>query len=148
MARQHVDVTATSAAEPAAVYALLRDGATWPTWSPLGSFELDRAGAAGKEGLGAVRVFRTGRITNREEIVELVPDQRLSYVLLSGLGIRGYRADIDLTPVEGGTTIRWRSSFTARVPGTGWLYRRSLTRFITQCANGLAEHAAAVSRRS
>ena len=33
-------VETTSAASPAAVYALLGDGATWPSWSPIGAFEL------------------------------------------------------------------------------------------------------------
>jgi hypothetical protein len=34
----------------------------------------------------------------REEIVELIPDRRLSYVLLSGYPFRDYRADVDLEP--------------------------------------------------
>lgn len=139
MNRQRIDVTASTSADPAAVYALLADGATWPAWSPIGSFALERPGPDGGEGVGAIRVFRTGRTTSREEIVELVPDQQLSYVLRSGLAVRDYRADVELTPAAGGgTTIRWRSSFHPKVPGTGWLYRYALTRFITRCAEGLA----------
>ncbi|HLU45669.1 MAG TPA: SRPBCC family protein [Natronosporangium sp.] len=139
---QRVQVEARSSAPPAAVYALLRAGATWPEWSPIGSFTLERPGKSEPEGVGAIRVFRTGRITSREEIVELVPDRRLSYVLLSGLAIRNYRADVDLIPTDDGTLIRWRSSFTAVVPGTGGIYRRTLTRFIQECATGLAARAA------
>ncbi|MGI5216197.1 SRPBCC family protein [Plantactinospora sp. CA-290183] len=141
MARQDIDVTVRTAAAPATVYALLTDGATWPTWSPLGSFALERPAADEPEGVGAIRVFRTGRVTSRERVAERVPGRRFSYQLLSGLPLRDYRADVDLTPDGEGTLIRWRSSFRARVPGTGWIYRRALTRFIRDCAQGLAARA-------
>ena len=143
MGRQDIRERAHSSAPPAAVYALLRDGATWPTWSPLGSFELQQEGRDGGESLDAIRVFRTGRTTSVERIAELVPDRRFSYELVSGLPIRGYRADVDLSPApDGGTDIQWHSSFTAKVPGTGGLIRRSLGRFIGRCVEGLAAHAA------
>jgi hypothetical protein len=141
-----IDVTARSTADPATVYELLADSSVWPTWSPIGSFELVRPGQGTPCGLGAIRIFRTGRVTSREEIVELIPNRRLSYTLLSGLPLRGYRADIDLTPddsgPDGGTIIRWHSRFTAAVRGTGWFYRWFLGRFIQRSADGLAAHAA------
>ncbi|WP_116950295.1 SRPBCC family protein [Jiangella endophytica] len=142
MGVQRIDVTTTTTAPAGAVYALLRDGASWPVWSPIGSFELESPGEDGGESLGAVRVFRTGRVASRERIVELVPDRRLGYTLLSGLAIKDYRADIDLTEGPDGTTIRWHSSFRAKVPGMGGVYRRSLTTFIRRCVDGLAAHAA------
>jgi Polyketide cyclase / dehydrase and lipid transport len=146
MGTMHIRLDQTIAATPADVYALLRDGASWPVWSPLGSFELERPGVEEPEGLGAIRVFRTGRIATREEIVQLLPERRFSYVLLSGLAIRNYRADVDLEPTGRGTVIHWHSAFTAKVPGSGWLYRRQLARFIGQLVQGLAAHAEASSR--
>jgi Polyketide cyclase / dehydrase and lipid transport len=143
-----IDVSARSTADVATVYGLLADSSLWPTWAPLGSFELERPGQVTPCGLGAIRIFRTGTVTSREEIVELIPNRRLSYTLLSGLPLRGYRADIDLTPdranPDGGTMIRWHSRFTAAVPGTGWFYRWFLGRFIQRSANGLAANAAKV----
>ncbi|NED96717.1 SRPBCC family protein [Phytoactinopolyspora alkaliphila] len=141
MPKHHIDVSVTTPAPAGVVYGFLRDGASWPQWSPIEAFELTRKSDDGDEGVGAVRVFRTGRIRSQERIVELIPDRRFSYVLEKGLAIRGYRADVDLSEGPDGTTIRWRSSFDAKVPGTGGLYRRTLTRFITQCAHGLAAHA-------
>ena len=141
MARQRIEHRATTTADPAAVYALLRDGASWPRWSSLESFELERPGQDEPEGLGAVRVFRSGRVTGRDTIVELVPNRRLSYTHVSNLPIRNYRADVDLEPTRGGTAIRWVSSFDPKVPGTGWLLRRGLDGFVAGLANGLAEHA-------
>ena len=142
MRRRHIEVTQHSAAAPAAVFALLIDGETWPHWSPIEAFELERTGDPPPEGVGAIRVLRRGRTTGRDEIVEVVPDRRLSYRSLSGLPVRDYRAHVDLEPDGDGTTIRWQASFAPKVPGTGWLLERGLRRFLNQCAQGLAERSA------
>ncbi|GLY65952.1 SRPBCC family protein [Amycolatopsis taiwanensis] len=140
---QVIDITEEAKAKPETVHALLRDGAVWPTCSSLGSFELESEGETERGGVGAVRIFRTGRYTMRERIVESVPGSRFSYELLSGLALRGYRAEIDLTPLDTGTRIHWRSTFRPKVPGTGWLYRRTLHRLIKGLVHGLATTAAA-----
>jgi uncharacterized protein YndB with AHSA1/START domain len=146
MASQQVDETATTPASPDVVYRLLRDGATWPQWSPIDSFELERAAEDEPEGLGAIRVFRTGRYVLHEEIVELVPKRRFSYALRSGIPVRGYRADVDLEPEGEGTKIRWRTSFDPKVPGTGWLIRRRVAGITERFVRGLAAHAAALDK--
>jgi uncharacterized protein YndB with AHSA1/START domain len=135
-----IDVNVHADAPAEAVYALLVDGDTWPTWAPFDSFEITEPGDADR--LGEVHVFRTGRHASRERLVELVPGRRYSYELLEGLPLRGYRADVDLTEEAGGTHIRWHSTFTPGRPGTGWIYRAYLARFIDRCARGLAAHAA------
>jgi uncharacterized protein YndB with AHSA1/START domain len=148
MGQQLIDVRAWSPASPAEVYALLRTGETWPAWSPIDAFELEREGGDGGESLGARRIFHTGRATSHEEIVELRPERRFSYALLSGLPLRSYRADVDLEPRDGGTAIRWHSTFHPKWPGTGVMLRRALTRFIQRCADGLAAYAVETSERS
>jgi hypothetical protein len=145
MGRQRIEYHATTTADPATVYALLRDGAGWPTWSPIESFELERPGTREPEGLGAVRLFRSGRVTGHDEIVELIPDRRFSYTHTSNLPIRNYRADVDLEPISRGTAIRWVSAFDPKLPGTGLLMRRALDGFIAKLTDGLAEHATAVA---
>ncbi|WP_372666881.1 SRPBCC family protein [Amycolatopsis kentuckyensis] len=138
---QKISVRGVTAADPDTVYALLRDGASWPRWSPLGSFELVREGRDEPEGLGAIRLFRTGGVRSYEEIVALEPGRRFGYALDHGLPLRDYVAYVDLAPVDGGTEIHWHSSFTAKVPGTGWFYRRFLARFIGRVVAGLVEAA-------
>lgn len=138
-----IDVRVTTSAGPDTLYGLLRDGASWPVWSPIGSFELRRPAADEPEGVGAIRVFRTGRVTSVERVAELVPGRRFGYELEHGLAIRDYRANIDLEPEGGATVIHWHSTFRAKVPGTGWLYRRTLSGFIQRCAEGLAAYAEA-----
>ena len=145
MGRQQVEATGWSAAPPAAVYGLLVDGATWPTWSGHDAAELVERGEGDGDGVGAVRVLHRGRMRSRERIVELVPERRLGYVLLAGLPLRDYRANVDLTPERGGTAIRWSSDFAAKVPGTGAIFRLALTKFMTAATEGLAARAAEVA---
>jgi uncharacterized protein YndB with AHSA1/START domain len=151
MSKKTIDVTVESAADPAAVYALLRAGETWPTWSPITSYELVKA-APGADGVGEIRIFHTkqvlGTVHSREEVVELIPDRRVSYTLEHGMPLRNYRADVDLTPTATGTAIRWHSTFDPAVPGTGWFYRAVLSAFIARCARGLATHAVNTGFRS
>jgi hypothetical protein len=137
--RQHViDETVRTNADAVSVYALLADGSTWPGWSPLGAFELIEPGAGTPEGLGAVRLFTTGRHKSRERVVTCEPAQVFAYELQAGLPLRAYRAVITLTPSGDGTTINWRSTFRPKVPGTGWIYRRALGSFIRKTVEGLA----------
>jgi len=139
-------VQASTRASAAEVYRLLRDGATWPTWSPLGSFRLEREGREGGESDGAIRVFRTGTVRSREELVDLCPDRSLSYIALSGLPLRAHRADVELTAHDDGTTITWREAFEPKIPGTGRFLRMFLRRFIQRSADGLASYAPTASQ--
>ena len=147
MALQVIEKTARTAGDPESVYELLADGSTWPAWSPIGSFELLAPGDGSPEGLGAVRLFTTGRHKSRERVVERRPGESFAYVLEAGLALRDYKAVVTLAPVAGGgSTINWRSTFTAKVPGTGGLYRRQLGAFIEQCVQGLAAAAGEQAR--
>jgi hypothetical protein len=147
MALQVIEKTATTTGDPKSVYELLADGSTWPAWSPLGSFELLAPGDGSPEGLGAVRLFTTGRHKSRERVVEERPGESFAYVLEAGLALRDYKAVVTLTPAAGGgTLINWRSTFTAKVPGTGGLYRRQLGAFIERCVQGLAAAAGEQAR--
>lgn len=134
-------IGAWTSADAAAVYRLLIDGATWPAWSPIGAFRLEREGTGAGDGLGAIRVFTTSGVRTREEILALEPDSSLTYAQLSGLPIRAHRATVELEPRDGGTRITWHEAFEAAIPGTGWLLRWFLRGFVQRCADGLAAHA-------
>ena len=140
---KQIDVTHTVNAPVDTVWRLVGDRSTWPDWSPLGSYEPVKDGATDTFGVGSVNRYHTGRITATEEVVEYVPNSRLSYTLLSGMPLEDYRADIDLTPVEVGTDVHFHSSFRPRFVGTGWVYQRALRIFVRRMLNGLAEHVAA-----
>src|SRR5579883_514080 len=142
MGKIEIRAEARSKADAARVFALLKDGATWPRWSLFDGFELERRGRSDPLGVGAVRVFTTKISRAREEVMEIVPDRRLSYVLLSGFPLRDYRADVDLEALPGGgTLIRWQSSFYVKHAGTGWFWRLFLRKAIGDVARQLARAA-------
>ena len=136
MAQQEIDARGEAPAPPDVVFALLGDSTTWPDWTPIDSAQIVEPN--GPDGTGEIRIFKTGRITVREQIVENVPGRRLTYILLAGLPVKNYRAEIDLEPVAAGTLIRWRTTFDAKVPGTGWIYRTALEKATRQFVDGLA----------
>jgi uncharacterized protein YndB with AHSA1/START domain len=137
---RHINVNAKSSASPEAIYSLLIDGATWPCWSPIETFELEHEGDPAPEGVGAIRAFRRGRTTGRDEILELVPARRIRYASLSGVPVRDYVGTVELEPVDDGTIVHWDALFTAKVPGTGVVVERALRRFLERCVTGLAKY--------
>ena len=133
-----VEGNATSRAVPAAVFSLLKNSDTWPRWSMFRSAVLEQAGRDEPYGVGSIRVFSTSVTRAREQVVELIPDRQLSYVLLSGLPFRNYRADVCLTSSGGeGTRIDWTASFQCRY-GTGWFWRLFMNSVLSDMARRLA----------
>ncbi|GAB3431895.1 SRPBCC family protein [Flindersiella endophytica] len=144
MARYRIETTAHTSATPEQIWALLADGPNWPTWTPIDSYELEKAGPVDRDGLGSIRIFSTKRPTGtvhlREEVVEFEPEKSLRYIVHSGLPVRGYEGNVELTPDANGTTIHWYSTFEAN-PLLGWLVKRSLQGVIEATARGLAQNA-------
>ena len=140
-----VDVQVDTRALPEDVYALLQDGASWPAWTPIDSFRLEQAGAP--DGVGAIWIFRRGRVTGRDQVVEMIPGHRFAYRHLSGLPVRDYRGEIELQRTGQGTRVGWHISFTPMISGTGWLLRWAIRRFAQRCADGLAGYAQTTAAR-
>jgi hypothetical protein len=139
MKRQVIEKTATSTASPSAVFARLIDAASWPEWSGHRSGRVLTA-VDSPGGVGEVREFRIGRKVNVERVVESNGPRRFSYVLVSGLPLRDYRADVDIEPIAGGTRITWHSEFYGSNALTGMIYRKGLGRFIAKIVQSLAAH--------
>ncbi|CAM4476200.1 SRPBCC family protein [Nocardia ninae] len=143
---QSYDATATSAASPAIVWRLLLDARTWPVWSTVDALVPERSSGLdpnGRDGVGAVRAFRTGRTVTGERLTGLVEEKQLTYEDAFNWSLRNYQAVIDLVPAaDGGTIIHWYGTYSARW-GTGWLLQRVMRRVMQQMADGLAAHAAA-----
>lgn len=139
---KEIQYVRTTTAPPEDVWRILADSRTWPNWTPIEEHTQVKPGGA--DGRGEVRRFKTGRIEVSEEIVEVRPSERLSYILLGGLAVKDYRADIDLTGLElgGGTRISWHTTFRPKIPGTGWIYKRALERATGDFIDGLAAYSA------
>jgi hypothetical protein len=71
-------------------------------------------------------------------VTELIPDQKLSYVLLSGLPLRSYQAVVHLSSRESGVTlVNWTASFQCK-HGTGWFWRIFVNQILSKVAMQLA----------
>ncbi|WP_436493219.1 SRPBCC family protein [Actinokineospora sp. HUAS TT18] len=127
------EVTASSTADPATIFALVADGGRWSEWAkPLVSYsKMVRAGESAPAGVGAVRALGHKPVLVREETLEYEQDRRHRYALRTPGPIKDYIAEITLTPREGGgTDLVWRGSFGERVPGTGPVLRLGMNKFI------------------
>ena len=137
----------TTPADADTVWRLLADSRTWPDWTPIDEHTPVSDGR--DDHTGEVRIFKNGRVTVREEVVEVRPLQRFSYVLLDGLPLRDYRADIDLAETAAtGTRITWHTNFRPKLPGTGWIYRRALNKATGQFIDGLVSATRGVTTNS
>jgi len=139
-----VSASAKSTASAEKVFALLRDGQTWPQWSAVKSFTLDTPGEDAPEGVGAIRQWNSGLMATREQVVEIHEPTKFAYTLLSSklVAVRDYRADVDITPTATGSTVVWSAAFRPKVPGTGWFWKLALSRLSASLAKGVAEYAA------
>ena len=146
MERRSFEVVVRSDAPPDVVFAVLADGSRWHEWAgplvPRSSWE--REGDPPPGGVGAVRRLGLWPFVGREEVVEHVPPVRHSYVVLSGIPVDDYRADVELTPDGAGTTIAWRGAFSPRLPRTGRLLERVLRAIVGGLARRLAAEAARI----
>jgi hypothetical protein len=140
--RWEIDVRVDSLGTPRIVYLGLIRGPSWPQWSDFERVEIERPGEGGGP-VGEIRINTTKITRVREQCVEAIPDRRYSYVMLEGLPLRDYRAEVDIEPEAQGCSIRWRATyFYEGLPGTAWLFHLVLRAFIARTARQLAEVAA------
>jgi uncharacterized protein YndB with AHSA1/START domain len=141
MSHHELDIERTTTAAPEVVWRWLADAASWKDWTGLTVTRLEREGVPVPDGVGAIRHFGRAGGSSREEVVVFDPPHHLAYVLLRGLPIANYRADVYLDPAGTGTRIRWHSTFDTRYPGTGTAMTLFLRRFLGDTAERLAARA-------
>ena len=147
MGRQRIEHHATTTADPATVYGLLRDGAGWPTWSPIDSFELERPGAERARGRGrrpGVPQRARDRARRDRRAGRRIAASRTRTPRASRSATTAARSISQPTSEAEPRSAGCRRS-TPKVPGTGPLLRRALDGFVAKLAHGLADHAASVA---
>ena len=139
---QVIEGRARSQADRERVWRVVADAPAWARWGAWQKAALEREGDPPPGGVGAVKALTRRPVVSREEVTVFEPPARLGYRLLSGLPLRDYEATIVLTEApSGGTDIVWRSQFEPKIPLTGGVFRRSLSRFIQDTAERLAREA-------
>jgi uncharacterized protein YndB with AHSA1/START domain len=142
---QSFELYARSPAPVEAVWRRLADVRTWCEWNAFGTSELEREGTPEPDGVGAIRRLGQGPVISREQILEFDPPRHLAYTILSGVPVRDYRADVELTADGDGTLIAWRARFEPKLPGTGPLLRLFLRAALRDTARRLARVATSPS---
>ncbi len=118
---QTIEATAASTAAPERVWELIADVSEWPRWGTWSRGEVEGGGPQEK---GAIRVLEKKPYRLRERIIEWVPGERMAYELLEGMRVRGYRSVVSLErSADGGTLIRWRSTYDRAGPLTALILR-------------------------
>jgi ABC-type phosphate/phosphonate transport system substrate-binding protein len=84
----------------------------------------------------------------REEVTDIVPNERVGYTLLSGFPLLDYRSRTTLERTAAGTRIVWESSFCPKYPLTAWYWRRLMAWVLRRLVRSLAETAEDPERRS
>ncbi|WP_394618774.1 SRPBCC family protein [Lentzea sp. JNUCC 0626] len=138
------DVTAESAASPSAVWTLLLDARSWPSWTPIDALEIGQSEGLspdGRDGVGATRAFRTGDVVTKERITALDPERVFGYEGVENPFLSDYRATIELQESDGGTRIHWRGEYVV-AEEMREAFPAYLQEFMQGMANGLAEHSA------
>jgi hypothetical protein len=120
--------TVRCAAPVEVVWPLVGEAERWKDWSWMTRTFLLRPGVPAPDGVGARRRFGLGPGGSTEEVVAWEPPHHLGYVMVRGLPLRRYRADVDLRSDGGGTVITWRGTFDEVIPGSGALLRVALRR--------------------
>jgi len=143
MAEYSFSTEATSSVGPDVVFAILADATGWKDWAGpfIRESFWEREGTPAPGGVGAIKRLGGKPVYSREETVAYDPPTHYAYRILSGQPVKAYRADVDLTPVDAGTRIRWSFRVEPRVPGTGAFMRFYLGRIVAGLARRLAAYA-------
>jgi uncharacterized protein YndB with AHSA1/START domain len=119
------------------VWQVMTDHVRYARWSSASAVTMERTGDGDADGVGAIRVFHTGPVKVREEVVEFEPPVRMVYRLASGLPVRDYRSEMVLDEDDGVTVLTWTSSFSPRIPLTGGLFTRLMRSAVDRFAAGI-----------
>jgi uncharacterized protein YndB with AHSA1/START domain len=136
MSKLEVAAEGTTRAALETVWSLVADANSYPRWGPWrdGGY---RSASSGPSHVGSIQWFRYGRRSlTVEEILEVDEPRRLAYTVVKGLPVKGYRAEVVLTPTgSNGTAVRWSASWDQTILGR--IVQRRLRQVYVQVVNDL-----------
>jgi uncharacterized protein YndB with AHSA1/START domain len=142
MGQSFSSVTKVLAPRPV-VWRVMSDHVRYAQWTSARDVSMETLGSPDPNGVGAIRVFDSGPVKVREEVVEFDPPTRLVYRLASGLPVRDYRSVMTLEEDGDVTVLTWSSTFAPRIPLTGRLFTRIMRGAVDRFAAGIKTEAEA-----
>lgn len=125
-------------ASPEAVWSAVSDHGSYSRWTLINTSRLEEEGHPHRDGVGALRFLGMGNAGARERVVAFEPPSHLAYRLESGVPVKGYQAEVRLTPADGGgTDLVWSGSFDSAPPGTAWFFARAFKAVVTHFVDRL-----------
>jgi hypothetical protein len=115
----------------------MTDHVRYANWTSARGVAMERVGAPDPNGVGAIRVFDSGPVKVREEVLEFEAPTRMVYRLASGLPVRDYRSEMQLETDGDVTVLTWSSTFEPRIPLTGPLFTRIMRGAVDRFAAGI-----------
>ncbi|WP_420638697.1 SRPBCC family protein [Candidatus Poriferisocius sp.] len=141
---QTVSSSTPIAAPQEIAWEVMTDHALYARWTPASQVDLEVEGSPEPNGVGAIRVFRTGPVNTREEITAFEPPHRMAYRMLNlPLPVRNCRSELTLVADEGNESCRlhWDTWFETLVPFTGGILRPIMSSVVARMATGIAGEA-------
>ncbi len=137
---RHFEIEGTVPAPRPAVWKVLTDSVGWSRWAGVKEVVLRQQGDPPPDGLGAIRVIRTGGLAIEEEVTAFEPPKRMAYRLVAGAPVREHQAQVRLDASESGTLITWSVRFEPWIPLTGPLVARLMRRGLRDLLDRLARY--------
>ena len=144
-ARSFISITKVLAPRQV-VWDVMTDHPRYVSWTSARRVTMERTGTPAPNGVGAVRVFDSGPMKVREEVMEFEPPSRMVYRLASGLPVHDYRSEMRLDEEDGVTVLTWSSTFTPRIPLTGGAFTRLMRGAVDRFAAGIKAAAEAAGQ--
>jgi hypothetical protein len=145
--RLTVEAYAETTAPPQTVWALVKDVNTYSDWGPWCASGDKSPGERPSGDVGTVRWLGYRRTTTVEQVTDVEPGRRMAYIVLRGIPVRNYRAEVTLTPTATGTHIEWMAEWDRTFAGR-IVHRklRVLYPVIVACLVAAAERGSPVDR--
>lgn len=96
----------------------------------LGSIDIavTKPGNPAMNGVGCERTLTFGKQKIQELIEDVEPKRSFSYSILSGVPAKYYHGYAEFLSNGNKTAIQWTQEFKPRIPGSGWLIKRTAKR--------------------
>ncbi|MFH5211568.1 SRPBCC family protein [Antrihabitans sp. NCIMB 15449] len=123
------------------VYSIFADRENNSDFLPI-STRLKTPGTTERQGIGAVHFIGLGPVGASEQIIELVPGERIVYKVVAGLPVKRHVGTIGFTDAANGTRVVYTMESEPKLPVPGKVLEMALKVLIGAFVSGVRKEAA------